>query len=338
VGLLGSGDVDVQKEAVMAVWETVRDNSENNEAFCSAGAAAAICKLLQSPVAAVQMNAAGCINAFCASQHAKSQDAFRDAGCVPLLVGLLSSSSVDVQRRSSRALDALRNVLEDSISHAAAVKFMLTAGSVAVTRHRGGGCASPDYTLQFHGFNTFVADVKLCGGCFYWEVKVLEIVGGSVQFGCCTDGFESRDDPRGEGTGDDASSWAVCGHRQEKWHDANRGAFGSKWSIGDVIGFALDLRTVGAAVMSVSVNGSFAPPNGVVFSGIDAPYLSPALSGYGLYRVNFGDVAFAHAPPCSEFISVHDFFQDEDDDNLRLAKLLSVSVRDCSAVGGAPMP
>ena len=220
---------------------------------------------------------------------------------------------------------------------------------IVLTRHRGSGFATIDGRLYFHEFNTFVADVKLCGGCFYWEVQVLDLdiaSGGAlvacdtlhVQFGCCTDGFESHDDPGGEGAGDDASSWAVCGHRQEKWHAAMNSAFGSKWSVGVVIGFALDLRSAGSAVMSVSVNGSFAPPNGVVFSGIDAPYLSPALTGYGHYRVNFGDLPFAHAPPCSEFIYVHDFWQDEDDDDLRLAKLLSVSIRDCSVVGGAAVP
>ena len=88
-----------------------------------------------------------------------------------------------------------------------------------------------------------------------------------------------------------------------KWHK-DEGAYGSKWAAGDVIGFALDMRVAGGAVLSVSVNGSFAAPNGVAFSGIDACYLSPALSGD---EVNFGDRAFAHALPSADFMSVHDF-------------------------------
>ena len=161
--------------------------------------------------------------------------------------------------------------------------------------------------LQFDSFNSFVADVKLKEGCFYYEVLVVEIVGGGVQFGFCSGAFESREHPGEEGAGDDASSWGVCGLRQEKWHAGSRAAFGSEWRVGDVVGFALDMRAAGGAVLSVSVNGSFAAPNGVAFSGIDARYLSPALSGDGRYQVNFGDRPFAHPLPSADFVSVHDF-------------------------------
>ena len=92
-----------------------------------------------------------------------------------------------------------------------------------------------------------------------------------------------------------------------RWHQSQGSAYGSKWAVGDVIGFALDMRTPGAAVVSVSVNGSFAAPNGPAFSNIDAPYLSPAFTGFGRYRVNFGERPFAHAPPNAEYTSVHAF-------------------------------
>ena len=196
---------------------------------------------------------------------------------------------------------------DDSSAHASAAHRMRDAGGVIITRHRGGGCAAADYSLQFRNFNTFTADVRLCGGCFYWEVEVVDIV-GVVQFGVCTDGFEAREDAGGEGVGDDAWSWAADGTRLQKWHDGpSEGCFGSEWAVGDIIGFALDMRTAGAAVMSVSVNGSFAAPNGVAFSDINAVFLSPAFSGDGRYRVNFGDRPFAHAPPDGEYTSVHDF-------------------------------
>ena len=62
-------------------------------------------------------------------------------------------------------------ILQSAVAaeHAAAVELHRTAGSVVVTRHRGGGCVTSDYLLQFEyrGFNTFVADVRLCGGGFY---------------------------------------------------------------------------------------------------------------------------------------------------------------------------
>ncbi len=57
-----------------------------------------------------------------------------------------------------------------------------------------------------------------------------------------------------------------------------------------MIGFALDMRSAGAAVVSVSVNGSFAAPNGPAFKDIDPPFLSHVLSAYGgQYRLNLGD-------------------------------------------------
>ena len=127
------------------------------------------------------------------------------------------------------------------------------------------------------------------------------------QFGFCTREFESREDAGEEGVGDDAWSWAVDGVRQLKWHEGNKGAYGCKWSVGDVIGFSLNMRTAGAATLSVSVNGSFAAPNGPAFTAIDAPYLSPALSASGgRYRLNLGERPFVHAPPGDgEYMSVH---------------------------------
>lgn len=186
---------------------------------------------------------------------------------------------------------------------------------ISITRHRGGGCMLPDYTLVFRDFNTFVADVKLCCGCFYFEVEIIQMESSAyvefddiVQFGCCTDGFEKKPaDENCEGVGDDAWSWAVDGCRQLKWHVGEQGAFSSRWLNGDIIGFLLDMRIAAAAVMSINVNGSFDAPNGVAFSDIDAPYLSPAFTGYGRFRINLGDRPFAHEPSDANVTSVHAF-------------------------------
>ena len=163
-----------------------------------------------------------------------------------------------------------------------------------------------DYLLQFQDFNTFVADVRLCGGCFDCELQVVQL-GDIVQFGFCTQGFEAREDAEGEGVGDDSCSWAVDGVRALKWHQGKKRKLGSKWAEGDIIGFALDMRTAGAAAMSVSVNGSFAPPNGPAFTDIKAEHLYTAFSGDGRYRVNFGERRFVHAPPDADCMSVHAF-------------------------------
>jgi hypothetical protein len=64
-----------------------------------------------------------------------------------------------------------------------------------------------------------------------------------------------------------------------------------------MIGTALDMRAAGNAFVSVSVNGSFAPPISVAFSGITAPHLSPASSSFGLHLVNFGHGLLRMLPP-----------------------------------------
>ena len=86
-------------------------------------------------------------------------------------------------------------------------------------------------------------------------------------------------------------------------------------AVGDIIGFSIDMRSHAAAVMSVSVNGSFSVPNGIAFDNIEAPYLSPAFSGGGgQYRVNFGDRPFAYAPIDEHYISVHAFHKQKQEE------------------------
>ena len=75
-----------------------------------------------------------------------------------------------------------------------------------------------------------------------------------------------------------------------------------QWKSGDVIGLACDLDKM---QMHVSLNGSFAAPNGDVFE------LAPDAVGDGLFaafsgisgtvRYNFGEVPFRHAPPAADF-------------------------------------
>jgi len=63
------------------------------------------------------------------------------------------------------------------------VELFLVRGAGFSTRRSYKGLLSPDgsndprmcpYTMQFEGFNTFVADVKLTAGCFYYELQVLD--------------------------------------------------------------------------------------------------------------------------------------------------------------------
>jgi hypothetical protein len=148
----------------------------------------------------------------------------------------------------------------------------------------------------------------LRNGCFYFELEVVQVV-SVMQFGFFTRGFEPRRNPQGEGVGDDQYSWAVDGVRSLKWHNDSTD-YGSKWAVGDIVGFSIDMRSQATAVMSVSVNGSFAAPNGIAFDNIEAPYLMPAFSASsGQYRVNFGDRPFAYAPVDEHYLSVHAFYK-----------------------------
>ena len=53
---------------------------------------------------------------------------------------------------------------------------MRDAGKVVLKQHRGSGKRDTDHTVQFEpSFNTFVDDVKLSNGCFYFEVQVLSL-------------------------------------------------------------------------------------------------------------------------------------------------------------------
>jgi hypothetical protein len=300
-------------------------------------------------------------------------------------------------------------LLEDKLAHDAACERHQQAGSVVIKRRIGAGFVTSDYIMQFRFFNSFVADVKLCGGCFYWEVEVVEFeVNGDavrpIRFGVCTDEFSQKSSNE---AGSHASSWAIDGVNMLKWHAGYKQAYGKVWSPGDVIGFALDMSKAGTAcpdgstlvdvpaaaevtcsgeptassttwqnvsgnrvayrnsmsiedickavngpasglnvvaleqrigehknwikvevkdhgtkylpiqkngeklflckkngsVLNISINGTF---DEAAFTTIDSPVLSPAFSGHGKFRVNFGDRPFIHAPPNSKYVSVYD--------------------------------
>mmetsp|Transcript_96936 Transcript_96936/g.145212 ORF Transcript_96936/g.145212 Transcript_96936/m.145212 type:complete len:89 (+) Transcript_96936:1870-2136(+) len=78
--------------------------------------------------------------------------------------------------------------------------------------------------------------------------------------------------------------------------------------MGDVIGFAFDTNT---KTFTVSVNGSYEAPNGVVFNEkdikCDIPWVSPGLTSQsGTFNVNFGERPFKFAPPSNTYKSVHE--------------------------------
>jgi hypothetical protein len=145
------------------------------------------------------------------------------------------------------------------------------------------------------------------GGKGYYEVEILGL-DSTPQYGFATACFERV---RGEresvsskyGVGDDQHSWAVDGGRQIKLHNGRlKETYEYTWKQGDVIGLACDLD---AMRVLVSVNGSFAAPNGVVFELAPEAVcdgLFAAITGFsGKVRCNLGEAAFKHAPPSADF-------------------------------------
>ena len=172
-------------------------------------------------------------------------------------------------------------------------------------------------TLWTFGTLVTVLSTQRCplGGKGYYELEILDRDDKCPQYGFAAvfkkgsrSTFERVRGSSNEGVGNDAHSWAVDGERQLKWHNRKfQGFFDEKtypctWQTGDIIGLACDLDVMR---MHVSVNGSFAAPNGVVFElDPDAVCdgLFAAFSGKsGKVRYNLGEAPFKHEPPAADY-------------------------------------
>jgi len=160
-------------------------------------------------------------------------------------------------------------------------------------------------TVAFTGSFATVRSAQRCqlGGKGYYEMEILEIKELSRhRYGFATASFERVLAASDKGLGDNNQSWAVNGMAQVAMHNTEKEYKCDKWKNGDVIGLACDLEKM---QMHVSVNGSFAAPNGVVFElAPDAVRdgLFAALAGSsGKVRFNLGESAFRHAPPAADF-------------------------------------
>lgn len=72
-----------------------------------------------------------------------------------------------------------------------------------------------------------------------------------------TSRLNARKESDGNTVGDEEESWAVDGDRCLKWHAGDQGAFGVKWSVGDVIGLVCNREE---NQILVSVDGDFSAP------------------------------------------------------------------------------
>lgn len=157
-------------------------------------------------------------------------------------------------------------------------------------------------------FETVRADVKVRGGKWYYEVKLLGH--GKMHIGWCTDKCNITANSY-TGIGHDTESWSYDGNYQAAWHgsSSNQKRYGEYWNNGDVIGAVLDLD---AKTMSFYRNGK---DMGVAFSGFsvgDGLYPAASLQYGQKIAFNFGKEPFKYP--------LHEVFPDIHPLNINLTK------------------
>ena len=145
----------------------------------------------------------------------------------------------------------------------------------------------------------------------YYELEILECDTYYPRYGFASSSFQSVRGASEGRVGHDEHSWAVDGENQQTWHKGERKAYKGKWKTGDVVGLACDLD--GMQVL-VSVNGSFAPPNGLVFElaphAVHGGLFAAFTGGDGELRYNLGQAPFKYAAPSSEFVGFSQFAEE----------------------------
>jgi hypothetical protein len=145
----------------------------------------------------------------------------------------------------------------------------------------------------------------------YYELEILErdTYGWYEKYGFASASFQSVRGASGGRVGDDEHSWAVDGgYWQRATHNREEKPYTCKWKTGDVVGLACDLD--GMQVL-VSVNGSFAPPNGLVFKldphAVHGGLFAAFTGRDGELRYNLGQAPFKYAAPSSEYVGFSQF-------------------------------
>jgi len=172
-------------------------------------------------------------------------------------------------------------------------------------------------TIFFRQYGTFrsVRSRQQCpvGRKAYYELEVLTNSNSkrnsNLQFGFASTALTLQLGSLKEKVEDDAVLWSVNGADQIAWNRGEKQAYECKWKRGDVIGLACDLQ---AMQMLVSVNGSFAPPNGCVLdiapdavhTGLRAAF---GCLGYGTIGYNLGEAPFKYDPPAADYCAFAEF-------------------------------
>lgn len=134
------------------------------------------------------------------------------------------------------------------------------------------------------GFPTVTLDsLRVTSGKWYYEATLLEGASRCIQVGWIDDLY-SGNSSGGAGVGDCAHSWAYDGDRVKKWHNGST-TWGASWSSNSVVGCLVDLDE---RTMSFSLDGKWAAPMGLAFTGIDfSGGMRPGVCGNSSTKVKY---------------------------------------------------
>eukprot|EP00931_Biecheleriopsis_adriatica_P105532 TRINITY_DN80095_c0_g1_i1.p1 TRINITY_DN80095_c0_g1~~TRINITY_DN80095_c0_g1_i1.p1 ORF type:complete len:407 (+),score=76.55 TRINITY_DN80095_c0_g1_i1:39-1259(+) len=196
-----------------------------------------------------------------------------------------SKKEGEAQEALLRALSAERD----------SVVLQQLRGGPEMKRLRGSPGTSVDHdvptaTVDSKSFATLGAPKSLVtSGVLYYEVEVMS-TDGIAQVGFASHAFETWNGDSGSGIGDDDNSWGVDGVRKVLWTKGETQPWDCVWSVGDVIGLAVNVEL---GKVAVSKNGSW---QGIVFeSGAIKEGVCPAFTLHD-HKVRYNLDGASHGP------------------------------------------
>jgi len=212
------------------------------------------------------------------------------------VLGNASLACLDWVQGDGLQVDTEQMDISDNVPRSSDIEDTITLKIV-----QGVGSIEKKTLTAVSQFVSCVGSLGISKGKWYYEVS-LE-TGGLQQIGWVTSKFEPHSDS--DGVGDDLNSWAYDGHRGLKWHSGSQ-SYGARWSVGDIVGCALDLDE---RTMRFYLNGL---DMGLAFADVDCS--SSIFPGVSLLAGESCKFAFAEAefkfPKPVNFCAIVDNAQD----------------------------
>ena len=145
-------------------------------------------------------------------------------------------------------------------------------------------------TTNNAGFGVTRGTFGVSSGKWYWEVTAVSSSTNNYEIGIATATATTTGY-----LGSDANGWSYYGNNGSKYNNGSGSAYGATYTVGDVIGVALDMD---AGTLTYYKNGA---SQGQAFSGITGTIFPAASDGSGTVNAamsfNFGQQPFAQSVP-----------------------------------------